>query len=516
MRKSIFFKYFAITACSLLVCFIILGSVLLIFTNDQWQTDKDQLLSKNVHTVSDFSSSVILSGLDFRGEVSDTVDVIGQIISADIYIVDSNGACVVCSDKTADCGHKMTTIPNKILQKALTQDSNYIGTMGEIYEKPEYTVSTPIIVNNKSVGAVFASTPMAGAAVAVKQMLRLLLVCSLVILLIAFLAVYVISSQMTRPLRQLAAAARKMENGEFVQIPQSKSKDEVGLLVEAFNRMSRSLSQLEGMRRSFISSVSHELKTPMTTMSGFVDGMLDGTIQKEDYPKYLEIVSDETKRLSRLVNSMLQLSRLENENITMNFSSFNVSDLLVRIMLSFENKIEEKCIDIRGLEDTRKIMLYADSDLMYQVLYNLVENAIKFTPENGYIFVQVKETSNKEVEIVIQNSGEGLNSEQLSRVFEKFYKTDRSRSNDKTGMGFGLYIVKTIVGLHHGQILAESVLNNYTRFTVKLPNDMQIFAQFEQVVDDKSKRNHLSGVQNEIETFVVDNADESVNSDKGE
>ena len=272
-----------------------------------------------------------------------------------------------------------------------------------------------------------------------------------------------------------------------MQIPAVKRRDEIGLLVEAFNRMSHSLSQLEDMRRSFISSVSHELKTPMTTISGFVDGMLDGTIKNEDYPKYLQIVSDETKRLSRLVNSMLQLSRLENDSVKLNYSSFNVSELLLRIMLSFESKIEAKQIDIRGLEDTGKVMLYADSDLMYQVLYNLVENAIKFTPEQGYIYIRVEEDRGF-VRIAIENSGEGLNSVELSRVFERFYKTDRSRSQDKTGMGFGLYIVKMIVGLHKGQINAESVVNEYTRFTVVLPNDAQTPIEIAEETQNGDKR----------------------------
>lgn len=477
MQKSIFYKYFTIIASILLLCFVILGSILLVFTKNQWREDKEELLSNNVHTISDFSASTLVSGKGFRGELDSTVKVISRIIGADIYVADVSGNCYLCSDEETDCRHKTNVIDKKYMNRALSGDNSYSGTMGGIYQSACYTVSTPIVVENSAVGAVFASTPLEGASVAVSQMFKMLLICSLLILMLAFIAVYIISSQMTRPLRQMAQAAKKMENGEFVQIQSTGRNDEIGALVEAFNRMSKSLSQLEEMRRSFISSVSHELKTPMTTISGFVDGMLDGTIPKESYPKYMRIVSDETKRLSRLVNSMLQLSRLENDNVKLNRSTFNVSDLLLRIMLSFEKRIEDKKIELRGLEDTEKIMLFSDSDLIYQVLYNLVENAIKFTPESGYIEVRVSEDKQNNVEIAIKNSGEGLTSVELSRIFERFYKTDRSRSNDKTGMGFGLYIVKMIVGLHGGQITAESVLNEYTKFTVLLPNDVQNPAQ---------------------------------------
>ena len=472
MQKSIFVRYFTTIACILLVCLVFMSSILLVFTKQQWKNEKDSLLSTNVHTISEFSSETLSSGLNFREELGSTVAVIGKIIGADIFIVDSNGRVILCTDNDAHCRHRQNTLDSKIMQKALASDATFSGRLSGVYETACYTVTTPIMYHGNAVGAVFASTPLSGANVAVVQMLKILLVCSLFVLLVAFAVVYIISSQMTRPLRQMALAAKQMENGVFVQIPAVKRRDEIGLLVEAFNRMSHSLSQLEDMRRSFISSVSHELKTPMTTISGFVDGMLDGTIKNEDYPKYLHIVSDETKRLSRLVNSMLQLSRLENDSVKLNYSSFNVSELLLRIMLSFESKIEAKQIDIRGLEDTGKVMLYADSDLMYQVLYNLVENAIKFTPEQGYIYIRVEEDRGF-VRIAIENSGEGLNSVELSRVFERFYKTDRSRSQDKTGMGFGLYIVKMIVGLHKGQINAESVVNEYTRFTVVLPNDAQ-------------------------------------------
>ena len=237
------------------------------------------------------------------------------------------------------------------------------------------------------------------------------------------------------------------------------------------------------MRRDFISSVSHELKTPMTTISGFVDGILDGTIPPEQQGKYLRIVSDETKRLSRLVNSMLQLSRLESGTTKVNKTTFNLSDMIISVFLSFEQRIEEKHLEISGLDMLKPLSLTADRDLIYQVIYNLTENAIKFTPEGGVITVTSKAEKQK-VKFSIRNSGEGLRQQEMAKIFERFYKTDRSRSKDKTGMGFGLYIVKTILSLHNGKIAVSSVLGEYTQFDVTLP-DREFVAELDTRDDDK-------------------------------
>lgn len=488
MRRSIFFRYFTITACILLAGFVVLGSSLLTFTKNQWRSEKQSLLTKNVRTISEISSAIIVSNADFNAEMQSTVTVISRIISADIYIINSQGYVVLCSDEEQDCRHYGKKLEASIVRSALSEDKVFRGNMGGMYNTACFSVSTPITADNAPIGAVFASVPVSGESSAVMETFRAMFYSSILILLVAFILMYIITLQTTRPLRQMAIAARKMENGEFIQIPPVRRKDEIGELIDAFNRMSHSLGQLEEMRRSFISSVSHELKTPMTSIAGFVDGMLDGTIPEEDYPKYLGIVSDETKRLSRLVNSMLQLSRLENDSVRLNCTTFNVSDLLVRILLSFESRIEQKHIEIRGLEDTDKVMLFADSDLMYQVIYNLVENAIKFTPDGGYISVLIAENKDKTVTISIENSGEGLSQVELSRVFERFYKTDRSRSTDKTGMGFGLYIVKMIVGLHKGQITAESVRDEFTKFTVVLPNRVHTAVTVEDGAQDGRRR----------------------------
>ena len=221
------------------------------------------------------------------------------------------------------------------------------------------------------------------------------------------------------------------------------------------------------MRRSFIANVSHELKTPMTSIAGFIDGILDGTIDPDQERHYLRIVSDEVKRLSRLVRSMLNLSRIEAGELKVQTTPFNILEIICETVFSFEQSIEQKNLDIRGL-DTDKVMVDADPDLLHQVVYNLIDNAVKFVNPGGYLEFSFSVDANMTY-VGIRNSGEGLSKEEIPRVFDRFYKTDRSRGVDKNGVGLGLYLVRSIINLHGGDIIVKSVQGEYTEFVFSVP-----------------------------------------------
>ena len=483
IRNSIFAKYFSITATILLCSFIIYSSILIIYSRTQWISEKNITLGRNVRTIAE-QTEHSLGTHNFNDNIHSFLDVTSDIFGADIYIIDADGMYISCNHPMKDeCTHKTAKVPQSMLDTIKSREDVYtFGTVGKMYRMGHYTVGTPIYYNNNVIGAVFASIPSADLSLYIGELVKIILICALMVMIMAFIAIYIVTAQLTRPIRLMAQAARQLEQGELIQNIPVESRDEIGLLSEEFNRMSKSLASLEKMRRSFISSVSHELKTPMTTISGFIDGILDGTIPECDQKRYLKIVSDETKRLSRLVNSMLQLSRLESEQMQLNITRFNVTDMLLQILFSFENKIEQKNIDIKGLDEIETVFLNADNDLIYQVMYNITENAVKFTPHGGYIEFKA-ELVRDSVKFYIKNSGDGLTEQELSNIFERFYKTDRSRSEDKTGMGFGLYIVKTILKLHNGNIKATSVINEYTCFEITLPS-----ASIQKQISNKSER----------------------------
>ena len=199
-----------------------------------------------------------------------------------------------------------------------------------------------------------------------------------------------------------------------------------------------------------------------------VDGLLDGTIPKEQERYYLKIISSEVHRLARLVRSMLNLAKIEAGELKPNLQYFSVLEPIVDTLVTFEPRLEEKQIEIRGL-DVDRVILYADNDLVHQVMYNLIENAIKFVDKGGYIEFHFEPEGNM-TSISIRNSGEGLSEDELPLVFDRFYKTDKSRGLDKTGVGLGLNIVRSIIKLHGGKIMVRSVKNEYTEFVFTLPN----------------------------------------------
>ena len=247
-----------------------------------------------------------------------------------------------------------------------------------------------------------------------------------------------------------------------------ESYDEIGQLAISFNNMASSLATTEVARRSFTANVSHELRTPMTTIAGFVDGILDGTIPPERRDDYLRIVSDEIKRLSRLVRSMLNIARIEAGELEMKPDLFDVNDTVIKTVFTFEQPLEAKQIEVRGL-DRGKVMVEADPDLIHQVVYNLIENAFKFVNEGGYIEVNYTE-SDAGTAVGIKNSGDGIAKDEIPHIFDRFYKTDKSRSRDKGGAGLGLHIVRSIINLHGGDIIVRSVEGEYSEFVFTIPN----------------------------------------------
>lgn len=268
---------------------------------------------------------------------------------------------------------------------------------------------------------------------------------------------------------------------EFLRIVENYSKDNFSeklstdispnlmQICDLINTLASNVEKSEEVSRTFIANVSHELRTPMTTIGGFVDGILDGTIKKSRQQEYLILVSQEIQRLRILITSMLNMSRFESGTMRPNFQETNLTELVIKVVLMFEKRIEEKNLQVEEL-DSRRITAVADADLMQQVVYNLVENAVKFVNEGGTLSF----TFDKKDDICIigiRNTGEGLKDDEIQQVFNRFYKTDSSRGKDTTGLGLGLSISRKIVHLHHGHIVVKSVYGEYTEFQIQIPEN---------------------------------------------
>ena len=277
------------------------------------------------------------------------------------------------------------------------------------------------------------------------------------------------SKHMARPLDEMAAASRKFARGDFsVRVKQTDDPtDEMGALIESFNSMADALQSSEKHRSEFIANISHELRTPMTTIAGFADGILDGTIPPEDERKYLISIRDETRRLSRLVRDMLDVSQTEARSADRsNWSAFDLTELVLQTLLSFESRAMKKNLDVDPQLPENHLMVRANKDAITQVIYNLLDNAVKFAEKGSCITLRLYKDGPKAY-ISIKDRGETIPPEDLPFIFDRFHKSDRSRSLDKDGVGLGLYLVKSIINSHDEDIAVKSG-NGETEFVFTL------------------------------------------------
>lgn len=487
-HQSLFAKYFTVFVVVMLICFIILGLTLGIFVSSFWTSQKKSLLTDNAKSVANTTAALLENRMQTDAQssvaiIASNLALISKAIDADIFITDTSGKVILCKDiisnnfAVTDNGscqiHGEITIPEDIMEIASSSAYFDTGTLGSSYFSNQLVAGEPVVVNGKTVAVVFSVAPtISGFKEYTAQVLKMFLFASLLALSIGFIVIYFFTISLIRPLNDMAKATKAYSEGDFSPRVRVTGKDELTELAQAFNKMAGDLSLLESSRRSFVANVSHELKTPMTTIGGFIDGILDGTIPPEKQNYYLEIVSDETKRLARLVTAMLNMSKIEAGELKLNPKQFDVSADVFNVLLSFEQIIDKKHIEVINLDKLKPITITADEDMLHQVIYNLVDNAVKFT-ENGEISVTV-DVDNANTIIRIRNTGAGISSEERSKIFERFYKIDKSRSYDVKGAGLGLYICKTIVEMHGGTIGCESKDGEYTEFWFTIPNNLPL------------------------------------------
>jgi signal transduction histidine kinase len=476
MQKTLFKKYLRITSLIIAISFFILSLVMLVFVSNYWQIERRNILQKNAESVAAIAASggAMINDVFViqTSEMQAFMEAFSDNIDADIFVARLNGQIVLTACTDDSKMKDVQKINPDLVQQAVSGRYSGQGSLGGIYSQPYYSVGVPIIVNNNgqkvAVGAVFTNYNVQSFNVFRWEIIRVFVLAAIAAFFVSFCAVWLFSYKLVRPLRNMASAARAFGEGNFaVRVPVT-SQDEIGELAVAFNNMASSLSSGENVRRNFVANVSHELKTPMTTIAGFIDGILDGTIPAEKQSYYLGIVSQEVKRLSRLVRTMLDLSRIDSGELHLRPTRFDLTNTVLLALISFEKIIEEKKIEVRGLEHADSLYIDGDPDMIHQVVYNLIENAVKFTNVGGYIEIRIADQPTC-TSVAIKNSGAGIAPEELSLIFDRFYKTDKSRSQDKNGLGLGLYIVRTLIRLHGGEITVSSVQNEYCQFEFWLP-----------------------------------------------
>lgn len=451
------------------VMFLLVSGFFIGYVQDNAIKDKAKILENNIPRITEVSRIMFLNRSTLNDSVYRTlIDNISFNTNASIIVFNNSGVILTVSGlpKTEYIGKKITyDLANNILNgEKITKK----GVLNSLYHGEQMlTVGAPMVSDGMVIGGVFLSTSIPEIANLQKGLFLELLVFLLVALVCSFILFYIVAKKIAVPVKKIDDAVGQFTKGDFSKRVEYSSDDELGRLADNINKMAESIEDMENMRTAFISDVSHELRTPMTAISGFVEGMLDGTIEPDERDGYLDIVLSESKRLSRLVDDLLKISRLEKNDTAPEKSLFDINELLRLVIIGFEKPVEDKKIDVDLELCDDYCIVNAEKDSIKQVLINLLNNAVKFVNENGYIHIRVW-VHQKKCYVEIKNSGAGIEKENLGRIWERFYKTDRSRSVDKSGVGLGLYIVKKIIDKHGEKIWASSTVGEFTSFTFSL------------------------------------------------
>ncbi len=464
--KTIFGRILLSNFLIVTICISVLGTILFAFFGNFTIGAKKESLLEEVGHISELTVYFQDNPSPQTASLYEmSVNIAAQRIGGTVFLIDKDGKVLFGSRNFPD--HIKGNMSLAYVNRLFGEKHAQLGHFGHFFPDTYLLVSAPISYHGETPAVACVAVPMPHIHMYRNNIFRTVLWAILITLPLSCLISYFIARRISKPLKNISHAAKAIMKGDFsVEVP-VRGNDELASLSETFNQMTFSLKKLEDMRSGFIASVSHELRTPMTTISGFIEGILDNTIPPERHGEYLSIVLSEAKRLSRLVNELLLVARME-EGLSLKKTPWDLNELIRITILRFESVFTEKNIDADIRFDKEECPIVADRDALDRVFINLFDNALKFNREGGFVRVSVSQTDSA-VTVLVENSGEGIEEKDLKLIFDKFYKTDSSRGKDKTGVGLGLYLVRNIIILHGGKIDVESVPGEYTRFTITIP-----------------------------------------------
>ena len=435
----------SITIC---ITFFIVGIILSSLFREEYYQERLKSLSGEAEVVEQIANSYMKNRSTLE-ELNNSIKFIANSLNADIYIIDGYGYIYSVSNDDHEY-LKYTKIDDAKMKRLRA------GKTVEQKNKKEFIYSKPIFNRGFFTGAVSIVTPLSVLSSSLLKMNEIIWICVAIAIIFSGLAIYFISKRIIiKPLKLINNAAKKIANGEIGNRVNVSYDDEVGELAESFNMMATSLEEAELNRREFISNVSHELRSPMTSIKGFITAILDGVIPRDKEGYYLNIVNDEIGRLTRLINELLDLSAMQAGKLEFNISELELNRIIETTVLRMNQKATTKNVKIEVVLESDKQYVYGDNDRLIQVITNLVDNAVKYCVEDGEVKVSTKTKGNKVI-VSIFNTSEGISEYDLAHIWDRFYKVDKSRSN-KTSTGLGLSIVRNIILQLEENIWAENV-----------------------------------------------------------
>lgn len=469
MFRSIFTRLFWTNVFIMMITLVMMSATMTGFLSYYMEAKQYDLAVKTAKNIEYITIVLQIENHDMRSQrvYNSTLSSWSEFTGSDITVADSHGSVF---SSTAD----IVRVPAELLSPVLSgQTIRLKNHFGNYYKNTVFVVGIPMYYRDDIVGAIFFNTQMPDLNRNISDFMHMIALSSMAAILLAFVLVYIQSKHISTPIKDINKAVNYIASGKFDKRVKVSSPDEIGQLASSFNYMAETLSKTNDMQNEFISDVSHELRTPMTSISGFVAGILDGTIPPEKEKEYLQLVYDESVRLTKLTNDMLEMSKMSSSEYKLSVSEFDINELVRRCIIQLEQRISDKNLELEVNFDVEKIKVLGDKDAIQRVIINILDNAVKFSFENTKIIVSTWYKDSKAY-VSIGNFGTGMTADEINHIFDRFYKTDKSRTNDKKGAGLGLSMVKNIISLHKQQIWVDSSETKsgtgvkFTKFTFTL------------------------------------------------
>ena len=469
MFKSVYSRmlwtYLVIVLAAMLVLGILVGELF----RSQYENDLVSSMVREAEEINTIVQEKYYSG-ENRALAITELQVIARKYGAYVWIIDSSGVIRVNDPAKESEWAENTDFDLQDSLADVVKNGKVIrttGFFGDAFGVPVMTIARPLYVDGKITGAIYLHTKMDDIQESVATIYQNVFTCAIIGILLAVILVPLTARSFTKPLVMMNNVAKSYSKGDFSSRVQIKTDDEIGQLANSLNQMAGELKSLDDLRRSFVANASHEMKAPLASMRGFLEAILDGSVPKGEQREYLTIVLDETKRLSVLVTNLLDLSKIESDSFSLNKKVFDINEHIRRTLITFETRIDDKNLNIEVSFKDDPCSVFADQDYISQVLRNLIDNAIKFTPEGGTIAIL---THNKDGKawISVSDTGKGIPEEDLLQIWERFYKVEKAHTPGSDGTGLGLSIVKKIIEQHDEEITIESELGKGTKFAFTL------------------------------------------------
>ena len=468
MFRTVFSKMFTVYISILLGSLLFIGIVFSNVFKSYFMNYTEKVMVKQAEQIVTEYEKAAVTGVIDVNQINFELQVLDKYLDASTWIVDQSGKIIIVSGEE-DMEHIGQPIFHQALERVYEKEIVRIESGFEQYFKePVLSIGYPLLLNNNVERALFIHTPMPEVLQIIEEVRMIFTKVLLISSFAAFICTYLLSLYITTPLKKMNQAAKVIAGGDFERrIELEERSDEIGELSSNFNHMAEELNKTEEMRKLFIQNISHDLRTPLTSVKGFVQAIMDGTIPVENQNQYLQIVLDEAERMNKMTNDILDLTKVDNKEIRLIKEEFELNQVIKKVLVNFRPLCVEKENHAEVIFSEDETWVYADREQIIRVLHNLFENAFKFVEEKGLIVVETTYQADK-VNVAISNSGKHIPKEDINYIWDRFHKVDKSRGKDNGGTGLGLAIVKGIIKSHDEEIWVTSKEGELTTFTFTL------------------------------------------------